>query len=128
VTRGANISPKRFKLNFMAHFICVIVMAMFLYGQALAASHAHEHEHPEHDPIHNSCEVCVLAVQDESGFDITIDDYHLSDGPPILGQLERLSPSATDASLTEQATLRPANPPPEPCRQSCAARAPPSYI
>jgi len=69
------------------------VAALFLHGQAIGIPHTHEHSHEHQDepPTHSSCEVYILAIEDDNLSDLVL---HINDVPdvfPIWTQLDRLA-------------------------------------
>ena len=76
----------------------IFLLSLFLYGQAASISHAHEH----HDEVpHKTCEVCILAVNDE---DDGLDELKVPDGldgPAISDVYNIVSAPLRDVSFRE---------------------------
>lgn len=104
----------------------VLVIA-FLFAQTLSVAHAHEHV--DENPINQTCEVCILAVNDEGDIDISVDET--SDGQDTASfwiRLDRLAlPEPKPAPSVDYAE-RLIAPPPDPKLRPDCARAPPNYI
>lgn len=107
-------------------FILFLAVAMF-FGQMMTVSHAHEAS--EHSPIHTSCEVCILAVNDKGDFSVEIDqNADTTDSVIWWVQLDRLALPATAPVPSMTYAIRLTDPPPDPDLRPDSARAPPIYI
>lgn len=127
MTSSNDISFSKYMWSVLSYKCCLFVAAILLFGQAVSASHSHEHIHHDEAPIHSSCEICVLAVNDEGDLNIVLDfgfyddvaekwatQYNYS---ALLGSKDVPSPVYNDLSI---------HPPPSPNLRPDAARAPPS--
>ena len=110
-----------------ARLCSLLLVAAFLFAQTLSS--AHSHDHADEEPLHQSCEVCILAVNDEGDFDIVADlEPDAEDTSFFSAQIDRLAlPEAERAPSTDYAE-RSIDPPPDPNQRPDAARAPPFYI
>lgn len=102
----------------------VLVLSLFVYGQAAWASHDHNHEHGHEDEPHETaCIYCVLTTSDE---EILADDADLPDEPEFLDSIYANSATLLfrDILLTSDQRDNLAKPLPLD-RRSDAVRAPP---
>lgn len=112
-----------------ARFCCLFIAIAFLFGQSLSSAHAHTHDHSDTSPLNEVCEVCILAINNDS--DVEIAAAPLSGDDKVsffwtqIDVLTRAEPQSAPQMMFES---RPIDPPPEPDVRSDAARAPPLYI
>ena len=105
--------------------ICMIVA--FLIGQSFAIGHAYEHL--DEAPHHNGCEVCVLAINNNSDSDI--EDYDGSDDgnfKVLWGDFERKTLFKPQKKLRFLRSTISIDPPPKPYIRLNSVRAPPPYV
>ena len=122
----ANILPRRHRLRFIARLMCLVVAVLFFYGQVLGASYTHDHS--DESPEHSSCEVCILAVEDDNYFDLTVEVNDDPDVSVIWTQLDKLALPEPGLAPGVKSTHRSVDPPPEPRQRPSAARAPPLLL
>ena len=122
-----NISPTVSRRAFFARLCSFFLVVAFLFGQTFSAAHAHDHS--DHEPLNQSCEVCVLAVNNDGDLDIVADlEPDVEDTSVFWAQIDRLAlPEAERAPSVDYAE-RSIDPPPDPNKRPDAARAPPFYI
>ena len=99
--------------------MCLVVAVLFFYGQVLGASHTHDH---------SSCEVCILVVEDDNYFDLTVEVNDDPDVSVIWTQLDKLALPEPGLAPGVKSTHRSVDPPPEPRQRPSAARAPPLLL
>jgi hypothetical protein len=122
-----NISPTITRRATFARLCSLLLVAAFLFAQTLSS--AHSHDHADEKPLHQSCEVCILAVNDDGDFDILADlEPDAEDTSFFWAQIDRLAlPEAKRAPPVGYAE-RTIDPPPDPHQRLDSARAPPFYI
>ena len=122
-----NISPIVNRRATFARLCCLLLVAALLFAQTLSA--AHSHDHSDHEPLNQSCEVCILAVNDDSDFDIVADlEPDVEDTSDFWAQVDSLTlPEAVRAPSIDYAE-RSIDPPLDPNQRPDSARAPPLYI
>jgi len=98
-----------------------------LFAQTLSFAHAHDHSNES--PIHQTCEVCILAVNNDGDFDIVADlEPDVEDTPFFSAQIDNLALSEAKTAPSTEYAKRSIDPPPDPNQRPDAARAPPLYI
>ncbi|MEP4051085.1 MAG: hypothetical protein ABJN22_02455 [Litorimonas sp.] len=116
--------------GFTASFLrlCSFVVAFaFLIAQTL--SFAHAHDHVGESPVNQTCEVCVLAVNDDGNADILVNKTSdAEDTGSFWVQLDRLALPEPEPAPSVEYAERSIDPPPDPNRRPDLARAPPLYI
>ena len=122
-----NISSTVTRRATFARLCSLFLGVAFLFAQTFSA--AHSHDHSDTGPLNQSCEVCILAVNDDGDFDIVADlEPDVEDTSLFWVQIERLAlPEAERAPSVDYAE-RSIDPPPDPNQRPDAARAPPLYI
>ena len=122
-----NISSTVTRRATFARLCSLFLVVAFLFAQTLSS--AHSHDHADEGPLKQSCEVCILAVNDEGDFDIVADlKPDVEDTSVFWVQIDRLAlPEAERAPSVDYAD-RSIDPPPDPHQRPDAARAPPLYI
>jgi hypothetical protein len=97
-----------------------------LSGQVLSA--AHTHDHSDDEPFKNVCEVCILAVNDETEIVASFDQTDMGDAVSWWVQIDRLSLPEPKAAPLKLYAIRSIDPPPDPNLGHSSARAPPLSI
>jgi len=119
-------------LNCRAFFVrwCSLFAAIvFLLAQTLSVAHAHDHETGE--PLNQSCEICIVAVNDDVEADISaehdLDDPNLDkDGTSnFCIQIDRLGLEKPKGAPSIDFGELSLDPPPDPVYRRGSARAPP---
>ena len=125
----ADISLTQKMRTHSARLCCLIIASLFLFLQSISASHAHDHDHHEDEPLHTSCDVCLLAVSDEGDSEIKESLEPKIDGVPIFfTRFNKLALLEFEQALSSRVMDRSIDPPPDLKRRPDAARAPPIYI
>lgn len=121
-----NISPTVSRRASFARLCSLVLVAAFLFAQTFTATHSHDHS--DHKPLNQSCEVCILAANNDGDLDIVADlEPDAKDMSFFWAQIDRLAlPEADLAPLIAYAE-RVSDPPPDPHQRPDSARAPPLY-
>jgi len=121
------ISPTVNRRATFARLCSLLLVAVFLFAQAVSS--AHSHDHADEKPLHQICEVCILAVNDDGDFDILADlEPDVEDTFFFWAQIDCLAlPEAKRAPSVGYAESS-IDLPPDPNQRPDAARAPPLYI
>jgi hypothetical protein len=108
--------------------LCTLFIAFaFLSVQALSFAHAHDHS--DESPMNQTCEVCILAANDDRDADISA--YQNSEAEfaaSFWWQLDRLALPETQPAPSVEFVKRSIDPPPDPNQRLDSARAPPGHI
>lgn len=103
------------------------MVIFFLFAQTLSSAHSHDHE--DKRPLNQSCEVCILAVNDEGDFDGVADLEPETKGVSFFWvQIDRLALPEGEHAPSVDDTESSIDPSPGPDIRPDAARAPPLYI
>ena len=112
-----------------ARLCCLIIASLFLFLQSISVSHAHDHDHHEDEPLHISCEVCILAVSDEGDAEIKESlEPEFDEAPTYLTPFDNFTLLESKQILPIRIVDRSIYPLPDLKRRPDAARAPPVYI
>ena len=118
--------------SFAASFVCLrtlIIAFAFLFAQTFSSAHDHDHDHLGESPINQTCEVCILAANDDGDADTLVDKASDSeDTGSFWVQLYRLALPEPELAPSVEYAERSIDPPPGPDRRPDSARAPPLYI
>lgn len=122
-----NISSTVTRRATFARLCSLFLVVAFLFAQTFSA--AHSHDHTDTGPLNQSCEVCILAANNDGDFDIVADlEPDVDDTSFFWAQIDRLAlPEANLAPSVDYAE-RSFEPPPNPYQRPDSARAPPLYI
>jgi len=83
-----NISSTVSRRATFARVCSFFLVVGFLFAQTFSA--AHSHDHSNHEPLNQSCEICILAVNDEGDFDIVADlEPDVEDTSFLWAQIDR---------------------------------------
>lgn len=119
-----NISPTVNRRAPFARLCSLLLVAAFLFAQTLSS--AHSHDHADEKPLHQSCEVCILAVNDDGDFDMVADlEADVEDTPFFSAQIDRLALLEVERAPSLNYAEKSIDPPPNPHQRPASARAPP---
>ena len=124
-----NISSNKGRKASFACLCAFFVVVIFLFSQMLSTAHAHEHEHEHEEPLHQSCEFCILAGYEDSDFGTALDQS--SDGEETTSfwvRINRLALPDPKPTPTIEYVEQLIDPPPDLNLRADCARAPPIYI
>ena len=122
-----NITPTVNRRASFVRLCSLLLVVAFLFAQTISS--AHSHDHADEKPLHKSCEVCILAANNDGDFDMVADlESDVEDTSFFWIQIDRVAlPKAERAPSVEYAE-RSIDPPPNPIQRPDSARAPPLYI
>ena len=121
-----NISPTVSRRASFARLCSLLLVAAFLFAQTFSA--AHSHDHSDNEPLNHTCEVCILAVNDEGDFDIVADlEPDVEDTSFFWVQIDRIALPEAERAPSVGYAERSIDPPPDPNQRPDSARAPPLY-
>ena len=122
-----NISPIVNRRATFARLCCLLLVAALLFAQTLSA--AHSHDHSDHEPLNQSCEVCVLAVNNDGDLHIVADlEPDVEETSFFWAQVDRLALPEAERAPSLGYAKRSIDPPLDPNQRPDSARAPPLYI
>ena len=122
-----NISSTVTRQATFARLCSLFLVVAFLFAQTFSA--AHSHDHSDTGPLNQSCEVCILAVNDDGDFDIVADlEPDVEDTSVFWAQVDRLALPEAERAPSIGYAERSIDPPPDPNQRPDSARAPPFYI
>lgn len=122
-----NISSTVTRRATFARLCSLFLVVAFLFAQTFSAAHSHDHSDTE--PLHQSCEVCILAVNDDGELGLLADlEPDMKDMSFFWAQIDRLALPEADHVPSVDYAERSIDPPPDPHQRPDAARAPPLYI
>lgn len=124
-----NISSRVNGRAFFVRLCSFFLVIVFLFAQTLSSAHSHDHEHEDERPLNQSCEVCILAVNDEGDFDSVADlEPETKDMSFFWVQIDRLALPEGEHAPSVDYTESSIDPPSGPEARPDAARAPPLNI
>ena len=129
MTTFSGISFKKYIWASLSCLCCLFLAGIFLFGQTALASHSHEHGHNEDEPVHHSCEVCILAVSEDSYVDFALELKNDAGDTAFLWtdyDYSKISEPTLVPSLKYK--LKSIHPPPSLNLRPNTARAPPFHI
>ena len=118
-----NISSTVTRRATFARLCSLFLVVAFLFAQTFSA--AHSHDHTDTGPLNPTCEVCILAVNNDGDFDIVAD---VEDTSFLWTQIDCLALPEAELAPSVGYAERSIDPPPDPNQRPDAARAPPLNI